>query len=101
MDAAVLHSAKPVRPGARFIPGIVDLSVTDYCNADCGFCGFARSKMKRIPRRFADADGVLRALPILKRRGIAYINFQGGEPLLHPRMVEMVAAARAIGMKPS
>ncbi|TCM20364.1 MoaA/NifB/PqqE/SkfB family radical SAM enzyme [Novosphingobium sp. PhB165] len=101
MDAPATLSPEPVRPGARFIPGIVDLSVTDYCNADCSFCGFARSKMKRVPRRFVDADGVLRALPILKRRGIAYINFQGGEPLLHPRMIEMVAAARAIGMKPS
>jgi len=100
-NAAVRRSAEPVRPAAPFIPGIVDLSVTDYCNADCGFCGFARSKMKRVPRRFVDADGFLRALPILKRRGIAYVNFQGGEPLFHPRVIEMVAAARAIGLKPS
>lgn len=101
MDMDIRRSAEPIQSQARFIPAIVDLSVTDYCNADCGFCGFARSKMKQVPRRFVDADGVVRALPILKRRGVAHINFQGGEPLLHPRIIEMVASARRIGMKPS
>jgi len=92
----------PAHPGrAGFIPGIVDLSVTDYCNADCGFCGFAKSKMKGKPRNFVDADAFLRALPILRARGIRFVNFQGGEPLLHPRILEMVAATRAAGCKPS
>jgi molybdenum cofactor biosynthesis enzyme MoaA len=92
----------PAFPGrAGFIPGIVDLSVTDYCNADCGFCGFAKSKMKGRPRNFVDADAFVRALPVLHRRGIRFVNFQGGEPLLHPRILEMVAAVRAAGMKPS
>lgn len=42
-DMAVGRSAEPIPSHARFIPGIVDLSVANYCNADCGFCGFARS----------------------------------------------------------
>lgn len=100
MDMAVSRRDRVKRTGS-FIPAVVDLSVTDYCNADCGFCGFAKSKMKGKPRRFADADGWARALPILKRRGIGFVNFQGGEPLLHPRMIEMVGATRGAGMKPS
>lgn len=102
MATAAAAIRPPAHPGkAGFIPGIVDLSVTDYCNADCGFCGFAKSKMKGKPRNFVDADGFIRALPILHRRGLRFVNFQGGEPLLHPRILEMVAAARAAGLKPS
>ncbi|HEY1426470.1 MAG TPA: radical SAM protein [Caulobacteraceae bacterium] len=86
---------------AAFIPAVLDFSVTDYCQADCDFCGFARSKMRGQPRRFADGGGFVRALPILARRGIRYLNFQGGEPLLHPQIIEMVAATRAARLKPS
>lgn len=56
--------------------------------------------MRGNPRRFADYEAFQRALPILLRRGIRYLNFQGGEPLLHPKIVEMVAATRRSGMKP-
>jgi MoaA/NifB/PqqE/SkfB family radical SAM enzyme len=79
---------------------VVDLSVTDHCNADCDFCGFAKSKMRGKPRRFVDYEAFERALPILARRGIRYLNFQGGEPLLHPNIVEMVAATRQAGLRP-
>lgn len=105
MDAPVARNQ--VAPGptvhgrAAFIPAVVDLSVTDYCNADCGFCGFARSKMKGAARSFVDFDRFVRALPILKQRGVGFINYQGGEPLLHPRIIEMIRAARDAGLKPS
>jgi MoaA/NifB/PqqE/SkfB family radical SAM enzyme len=79
----------------------LDFSVTDYCNANCDFCGFARRKMRGKPRRFADGEAFLRALPILARRGIRYLNFQGGEPLLHPQIIPMVTATREAGLKPS
>jgi MoaA/NifB/PqqE/SkfB family radical SAM enzyme len=101
MDARLRAGGTSSRPAAAFIPAVVDLSVTDYCNADCDFCGFAKGKMRGKPRRFVDRDAFERALPVLVRRGIRYINFQGGEPLLHPHIVEMVAAARRAGMKPS
>lgn len=98
MDA----NATPVaRRSAAFIPAVLDFSVTDFCQADCDFCGFARSKMRGKPRRFADSAAFTSALPILARRGIRYLNFQGGEPLLHPRIITMVAATRQAGLKPS
>jgi MoaA/NifB/PqqE/SkfB family radical SAM enzyme len=101
MDAAVTRPLHATKRKAGFIPAVLDLSVTDYCNADCDFCGFARNKMRGKPRRFVDHEGFIRALPILARRGIRYLNFQGGEPLLHPKIVDMVAAVRDAGMKPS
>jgi MoaA/NifB/PqqE/SkfB family radical SAM enzyme len=99
MDAYATPAA--TRPAAAFIPAVLDFSITDYCDADCDFCGFARSKMRRKPRTFADSAAFMRALPILARRGIRYLNFQGGEPLLHPQIVAMVMATRRAGLKPS
>jgi len=99
MDAYVTPMAR--RHAAAFIPAVLDFSVTDYCQADCDFCGFARSKMRGKLRRFADSAAFASALPILRRRGIRYLNFQGGEPLLHPQIIAMVAATRRAGLKPS
>lgn len=98
MDASATVRAKH---HAAFVPAVLDFSVTDFCQADCDFCGFARSKMRGKPRRFADGEAFARALPILERRGIRYLNFQGGEPLLHPQIIAMVAATRTAGLKPS
>ncbi|WP_368040923.1 radical SAM protein [Acetobacter estunensis] len=97
-----MSSSNPSHLGARaasLLPAALDVSVTDYCNADCDFCGFAKSRMKGKPRHFIDADEFIRALPILSRRHISFVDFQGGEPLLHPRIVDMVAAVRRHDMK--
>jgi MoaA/NifB/PqqE/SkfB family radical SAM enzyme len=90
-ETAIPFKPRPLSPmsHAGFIPAVLDLSVDDG------------RKTGGEPRRFVDAEGFARALPILARRGIRYLNFQGGEPLRHPRIVEMLAAARGAGMKPS
>ena len=99
-DQAARSQTMPDRFYA-WIPGVVDLSVTDYCNATCGFCSFAHDKGLARERRFVDRATLARALPLLRRRGIAYITFQGGEPTLHPDLTGLVADARAAGLKPS
>jgi MoaA/NifB/PqqE/SkfB family radical SAM enzyme len=93
-------TTRPRRTGA-WIPGVVDLSVTNHCNATCDFCSFAYDKNLVRQHRFVDRAAVARALPLLRRRGIAYLNFQGGEPLLHPEIIGLVADARTAGLKPS
>jgi MoaA/NifB/PqqE/SkfB family radical SAM enzyme len=50
-------------------------------------------------RRFVDRDALARALQILRRRGIAYINLQGGEPLLHPQVEGLVGDAVRAGFR--
>jgi MoaA/NifB/PqqE/SkfB family radical SAM enzyme len=88
------------RPGRLdLVPAVVDVSVTNVCNAACDFCGFSRDKGLVGPRRYLDPDGWVRALPILRRRRVRYVNFQGGEPLVHPQIVELVSAATAAGME--
>jgi MoaA/NifB/PqqE/SkfB family radical SAM enzyme len=81
------------------LPAILDVSVTNVCNAACDFCGFARDKNLTGPRRYIDLGGFSRALPILRRRRIRYMTFQGGEPLVHPDIVGLVQAATQAGIE--
>jgi len=80
-------SRRPVaRPAERNpLPAICDVSVTNVCNAACDFCGFARDKFAG-PRRYIDPAEFSRALPVLRRRRIRYMTFQGGEPLVFIRI---------------
>jgi MoaA/NifB/PqqE/SkfB family radical SAM enzyme len=87
--------------GRSLVPAVCDVSVTNVCNATCDFCSFAHNKGLVHDRRWIEPEAFGRALPILHRRGIRYINFQGGEPLLHPAIDGLVAHARACGMKPA
>jgi MoaA/NifB/PqqE/SkfB family radical SAM enzyme len=81
------------------LPAVCDVSVTNVCNAACDFCGFARDKTLVGPRRHLDADGFAQALPILYRRGIRFVTLQGGEPLVHPDIVRLVAEMATAGMQ--
>jgi MoaA/NifB/PqqE/SkfB family radical SAM enzyme len=83
------------------IPGVCDVSVTNVCNATCDFCSYAHDKGAIRERRWIDRTALARALPILFRRDIRYLTFQGGEPLLHPEIAGMVADARRAGMRPA
>ena len=85
----------------RLVPAVCDVSVTNVCNAACDFCSYARNKDVVRERRWIDRTALARALAILHRRGIRYLAFQGGEPLLHPDIVAMVRDVRAIGIRPA
>lgn len=82
-------------------PGCCNIAVTNVCNANCGFCGYARDKLDRVAHRWIDADAAIRGLDILHARGIRYITFTGGEPTLHPRIAELIAAVAARRMRPT
>jgi MoaA/NifB/PqqE/SkfB family radical SAM enzyme len=73
--------------------------VTNVCNAACDFCGFARDKNLAGPRRYIDLAEFSRALPILRRRRVRYMTFQGGEPLVHPDIVALVRVASQAGVQ--
>lgn len=82
-------------------PALCNVAVTNACNAACGFCNFARGKVRREHLRWIDADRFSAALDILYQRDIRYVSFFGGEPLLHPRLTDMVAMVVAKGMAPA
>jgi len=80
------------------LPAVCDVSVTNACNAACDFCGFDRDKTLAGAARYVDSDAFSRALPIMPRRGIRYMTLQGGEPLVHPDILRLVARTVAAGM---
>ena len=81
------------------LPAICDVSVTNVCNAACDFCGFARDKGLAGPRRYINLAQFRRALPILRRRRVRYMTFQGGEPLVHPEITALVSSAARAGIE--
>jgi MoaA/NifB/PqqE/SkfB family radical SAM enzyme len=91
------HEGQEPRPGV--LPTICDVSVTNVCNAACDFCGFSRDKRVRGARRYLDVERFVRALPILRRHGIRHLTYQGGEPLLHPKIVQLVLEASRSGIQ--
>lgn len=97
-DAGVQESSGP-KTAVSFIPAVCDVSVTNLCNAACDFCGFSRDKNLVGPRRYIDLAEFSRALPILRRRRVRYMTFQGGEPLVHPDIDGLVASATKAGIQ--
>src|SRR6266403_2847523 len=82
-------------------PALCNIAVTNACNATCDFCNFARGKVGAANLRWIDADRFEPALDILYRRGIRYVSFFGGEPLLHTRLADMIAMVVAKDMGPA
>ncbi|MDH6708151.1 cytosylglucuronate decarboxylase [Kitasatospora sp. MAA19] len=73
------------------------IRILEACNADCFMCDFALS---RDTFRFPLAD-FAELLPKARAAGVDYVRFTGGEPLMHPDVVELVRAGTAAGMKMS
>ncbi|TCZ66753.1 radical SAM protein [Roseicella aquatilis] len=83
-------------------PAICNVSVTNLCNATCDFCNFAHDKGFVTDRRFLDATRFGDALARLREQaGVRFVTFMGGEPLLHPKLLEMVRSASAMGIQPT
>jgi MoaA/NifB/PqqE/SkfB family radical SAM enzyme len=77
-------------------PSFINFALTNACNAKCGFCTFPNVEAK--DRVFVDARKAKEALDILYDRGIWYITFVGGEPLLHPQVWEIIGYAHDKGI---
>ena len=82
-------------------PAVCNIAITNVCNAKCDFCGYAFDKQLIADRRYLGFDDYKAALGILHARGVRYLTLTGGEPLLHPRLAEMVAEAVGRGFRPS
>lgn len=79
-------------------PALCNIAITNSCNARCDFCNFAQGKIAKKDLRWMDSSRLDSALQILRGRGIRYISFFGGEPLMHPDVTEMVSRSVANGM---
>jgi MoaA/NifB/PqqE/SkfB family radical SAM enzyme len=81
-------------------PGYLQFAITNLCNADCGFCGFARSQFDPKKRRSVTLQEGLDVIDIAKRNHIGYLLFVGGEPLIHRDLRPLVRYAARQGIHP-
>ncbi len=76
-------------------PRSVRISLTDRCDLACVYCRPSRSD-GYLEDRLDDA-GWRTMLEALARSGVRRVRITGGEPLLHPRVVDMVAFVTSLG----
>lgn len=82
--------------GELIAPIYVEISPVSFCNHRCQFCGLDFAQAERIS---LDTAVTCRSLKDMARLGVKSVMFAGeGEPLLHPGLPEMVAAAREGGL---
>ena len=81
-------------------PGYLQFAITNVCNADCGFCGFARSKFDPKARRSVTLQEARDVIDISVRNHIGYLLFVGGEPMVHRDIRPMVRYAAERGLHP-
>jgi cyclic pyranopterin phosphate synthase len=77
------------------------VSLTDRCNLRCTYCMPAEG-LPWLPKPEILTDGEVNRLVriAVERLGVTEIRFTGGEPLLRPGLVGIVAAAAALSPRP-
>ncbi len=81
-------------------PGYLQFAITNLCNADCGFCGFARSKFDPKARRSVTLEEARRVIDLALKNHIGYLLFVGGEPMVHRDLRAMTRYAAERGIRP-
>jgi MoaA/NifB/PqqE/SkfB family radical SAM enzyme len=76
-------------------PLLLHYYITYRCNCRCRFCTI----WKTDARTEADPAVVRLRLHQAKQLGVRFVDFTGGEPLLHPYLPEMLTAAKEVGLK--
>ena len=82
------------------MPILCNYYLTYRCNAYCSFCHFGDHAAFKDSSA-ALTDDVLRNLHSLKKLGVRFIDFTGGEPLLHRDAALIVRKAAELGLKAS
>ena len=80
-------------------PGFCQFAVTSACNANCGFCNFARDRYPKDRWKYVTRQQAFDAIAILYREGVRYLMVTGGEPTLHPDLADIVRHGTYLGMK--
>jgi|YelNatPaOPRAMG01_1025707.scaffolds.fasta_scaffold00115_58 MoaA/NifB/PqqE/SkfB family radical SAM enzyme len=73
---------------------VVDLN--RRCNARCRMCYYAHSS----ERWTKPLEAVREELIAARQRGNFYVDFTGGEPTVHPQILEIIQSALELGLEP-
>jgi len=66
-----------------------EFAITNACIAKCSFCEI----WKQQPKIFVDREKALEVIDLLADHGTVQITITGGEPLLHPHVVDFIRRA--------
>jgi len=78
-------------------PLLLHYYITNRCNCRCRFCDIWKTK----PHQDAELSDVLLNLETARRVGVRFVDFTGGEPLLHRDLPEMLRRAKGLGYQTS
>jgi len=73
------------------------ISVTDRCNFRCVYCMPEEGVPLRPRDELLELDEIVRVARVARDLGVRSVRLTGGEPLLHRRIVEVVAALASLG----
>lgn len=68
-------------------PKMVFFAITNHCNLSCTTCGFPQVPLD--DRKHADYSAMKKAIDKLADNDVRMISLTGGEPLLHPRFLDI------------
>jgi len=72
----------------------IEFNLTEHCNLRCAHCDHASSI---LPKEFADVESFTRDIEVLSAvLHAGEFKFAGGEPLLHPQLLDFLRAAKKI-----
>ena len=75
------------------------ISLSEICNMACTYCVTSLSDHKRSPDEL-NSDQILYLVRLLKEyAGIEKVRLTGGEPLLHPKIVNVISGISQMGIK--
>src|SRR5580658_306389 len=87
----------PLASTPRVAPQTVRVSLTDRCDLACVYCRPSRADGYLEHRM--DDDAWKAMLQSLVAAGVRRVRITGGEPLLHPRVVELVEYVASLGVE--
>jgi len=77
-------------------PLTINWAINNSCNFACSHCYSREDTHEELPR-----DVLYGCLEKVAKAGVFSINFGGGEPLLHPHLLEIAAFASGLGLRVS
>lgn len=72
------------------------ISITDVCQNDCVFCGLGKHNKAAVHRPL---EQIRNQIDKIYQSGVNRIAFTGGEPTIHPKIIDMVSYASSLGFE--